>query len=69
VAEETRPGLGPIVDCNVHLWDQDDDPVFWLSDRTLPGKATEQAQDPDAKPVIARSGLGVSPDAMACGFS
>jgi predicted TIM-barrel fold metal-dependent hydrolase len=26
---------GPIVDCNVHLWDQRDNPVFWLSDRTL----------------------------------
>lgn len=24
-----------ILDCNVHLWDQRDDPVFWLSDRTL----------------------------------
>jgi predicted TIM-barrel fold metal-dependent hydrolase len=30
-----RPGIGPIVDCNVHLWDQRDNPVFWLSDRTL----------------------------------
>jgi predicted TIM-barrel fold metal-dependent hydrolase len=27
--------LGPIVDCNVHLWDQRDNPVFWLADRTL----------------------------------
>jgi predicted TIM-barrel fold metal-dependent hydrolase len=27
--------LGPIVDCNVHLWDQRDNPVFWLTDRTL----------------------------------
>jgi predicted TIM-barrel fold metal-dependent hydrolase len=27
--------LGPIVDCNVHLWDQQDNPVFWLTDRTL----------------------------------
>jgi predicted TIM-barrel fold metal-dependent hydrolase len=35
VAQETRPGIGPIIDCNVHLWDQRDDPVFWLSDRTL----------------------------------
>jgi predicted TIM-barrel fold metal-dependent hydrolase len=26
---------GPIVDCNVHLWDQRVNPVFWLSDRTL----------------------------------
>jgi predicted TIM-barrel fold metal-dependent hydrolase len=24
-----------VVDCNVHLWDQRDNPVFWLSDRTL----------------------------------
>jgi predicted TIM-barrel fold metal-dependent hydrolase len=29
------PALGPIVDCNVHLWDQRHNPVFWLSDRTL----------------------------------
>jgi predicted TIM-barrel fold metal-dependent hydrolase len=35
VAQETRTGTGPIVDCNVHLWDQRDNPVFWLSDRTL----------------------------------
>jgi predicted TIM-barrel fold metal-dependent hydrolase len=27
--------LGPIIDCNVHLWDQRHDPVFWLTDRTL----------------------------------
>jgi predicted TIM-barrel fold metal-dependent hydrolase len=27
--------IGPIVDCNVHLWDQQDNPIFWLSDRTL----------------------------------
>jgi predicted TIM-barrel fold metal-dependent hydrolase len=26
---------GPIVDANVHLWDQRDNPVFWLADRTL----------------------------------
>ena len=26
------PGL---VDCNVHLWDQTTNPIFWLSDRTL----------------------------------
>jgi predicted TIM-barrel fold metal-dependent hydrolase len=26
---------GPIVDGNVHLWDQRDNPVFWLTDRTL----------------------------------
>ena len=29
------PTLGPIVDCNVHLWDQRHNPVFWLTDRTL----------------------------------
>ena len=29
------PPLGPIVDCNVHLWDQRHNPVFWLTDRTL----------------------------------
>jgi predicted TIM-barrel fold metal-dependent hydrolase len=27
--------LDPIVDCNVHLWDQRHNPVFWLTDRTL----------------------------------
>jgi predicted TIM-barrel fold metal-dependent hydrolase len=27
--------IGPIIDCNVHLWDQQDNPIFWLSDRTL----------------------------------
>jgi hypothetical protein len=26
------------VDSNVHLWDQSDTPVFWLSDRTLVGE-------------------------------
>jgi predicted TIM-barrel fold metal-dependent hydrolase len=35
VAQETRPAIGPIVDGNVHLWDQRDNPVFWLSDRAL----------------------------------
>ncbi len=35
VAVETAQGIGPIVDCNVHLWDQRDNPVFWLSDRTV----------------------------------
>jgi predicted TIM-barrel fold metal-dependent hydrolase len=29
------PTSGPIVDCNVHLWDQRRNPVFWLTDRTL----------------------------------
>jgi predicted TIM-barrel fold metal-dependent hydrolase len=33
--EESQPGIGPIVDSNVHLWDQRENPVFWLSDRTL----------------------------------
>jgi predicted TIM-barrel fold metal-dependent hydrolase len=27
--------IGPIVDANVHLWDQASNPVFWLSDRTM----------------------------------
>jgi predicted TIM-barrel fold metal-dependent hydrolase len=27
--------LGPVVDCSVHLWDQRENPVFWLTDRTL----------------------------------
>ena len=35
MAQETRPVIGPIVDGNVHLWDQRDNPVFWLSDRAL----------------------------------
>ena len=35
MASGTQLGIGPIVDCNVHLWDQRDNPVFWLSDRTL----------------------------------
>jgi len=26
---------GPIVDANVHLWDQGANPVFWLTDRTM----------------------------------
>jgi predicted TIM-barrel fold metal-dependent hydrolase len=29
------PAPGPIVDANVHLWDQRRNPVFWLADRTL----------------------------------
>ena len=33
--QQARHGIGPIVDCNVHLWDQADNPVFWLSDRTV----------------------------------
>ena len=27
--------VGPVVDSNVHLWDQRRNPVFWLTDRTL----------------------------------
>lgn len=27
--------IGPVVDSNVHLWDQARNPVFWLEDRTL----------------------------------
>jgi len=35
VALDSGPAIGPIIDCNVHLWDQRDNPVFWLSDRTV----------------------------------
>jgi predicted TIM-barrel fold metal-dependent hydrolase len=35
VSQQLQSGIGPIIDCNVHLWDQGDNPVFWLSDRTL----------------------------------
>lgn len=27
--------VGPLVDSNVHLWDQRRNPVFWLTDRTM----------------------------------
>jgi predicted TIM-barrel fold metal-dependent hydrolase len=27
--------VGPVVDSNVHLWDQGRNPVFWLEDRTM----------------------------------
>jgi predicted TIM-barrel fold metal-dependent hydrolase len=27
--------VAPLVDCNVHLWDQAANPIFWLTDRTL----------------------------------
>lgn len=27
--------VGPVVDSNVHLWDQARNPVFWVSDRTM----------------------------------
>ena len=35
MALDSGPAIGPIIDCNVHLWDQRDNPVFWLSDRTV----------------------------------
>lgn len=35
MAEDARPGAGPVIDANVHLWDQQLNPVFWLSDRSL----------------------------------
>ena len=35
MTQERPSRVGPVVDCNVHLWDQRDNPVFWLSDRTL----------------------------------
>ena len=35
MALDSRPGIGPIIDCNAHLWDQRDNAVFWLSDRTV----------------------------------
>jgi predicted TIM-barrel fold metal-dependent hydrolase len=35
VSNQLQSAIGPIIDCNVHLWDQGDNPVFWLSDRTL----------------------------------
>jgi predicted TIM-barrel fold metal-dependent hydrolase len=28
-------GVAPLVDCNVHLWDQTANRIFWLTDRTL----------------------------------
>lgn len=28
-------GVAPLIDCNVHLWDQAANPIFWLTDRTL----------------------------------
>jgi predicted TIM-barrel fold metal-dependent hydrolase len=27
--------VGALVDANIHLWDQDRNPVFWLTDRTM----------------------------------
>jgi predicted TIM-barrel fold metal-dependent hydrolase len=35
LATSSVSSLGPLVDANVHLWDQRDNPVFWLTDRTL----------------------------------
>ena len=35
MAQRTGPAIGPIVDGNVHLWDQRDNPVLCLSDRSL----------------------------------
>jgi predicted TIM-barrel fold metal-dependent hydrolase len=32
---ETVARMGTMVDANLHLWDQAENPVFWLSDRTL----------------------------------
>ena len=34
MSEAIAARLGPMVDANVHLWDQATNPVFWLSDRT-----------------------------------
>ena len=33
--EADQARLGRITDCNIHLWDQSLNQVFWLSDRTL----------------------------------
>lgn len=32
--DEIASRVGPVIDGNVHLWDQTANPVFWLSDRT-----------------------------------
>ena len=34
-ARRVAEHVGPVVDSNVHLWDQARNPVFWLSDRTM----------------------------------
>ena len=34
-APTTADHVGPVVDSNVHLWDQGRNPVFWLTDRTM----------------------------------
>jgi predicted TIM-barrel fold metal-dependent hydrolase len=31
----TASRVGPVIDSNVHLWDQGRNPVFWLEDRTM----------------------------------
>ncbi|GAA1601709.1 hypothetical protein GCM10009679_01670 [Saccharothrix algeriensis] len=41
------------MDCNVHLWDQRDDPVFWLADRTL---VLDMLGDYDSLPDVYRLG-------------
>ena len=43
------PTPGPIVDCNVHLWDQRANPVFWLTDRTF---ARDLIGDYDSLPDV-----------------
>jgi predicted TIM-barrel fold metal-dependent hydrolase len=43
------PPLGPITDANVHLWDQRDNPVFWLTDTTL---VRDLIGDHDALPDV-----------------
>jgi predicted TIM-barrel fold metal-dependent hydrolase len=35
VARTVAEKVGPVIDSNVHLWDQGRNPVFWLSDRTI----------------------------------
>ncbi len=32
---EPTTSVGPVIDSNVHLWDQQRNPIFWLTDRTL----------------------------------
>ena len=34
-ARMTASRVGPVIDSNVHLWDQGRNPVFWLDDRTM----------------------------------
>ena len=43
--------IGPIVDSNVHLWEQPRNPVFWLEDRTmLRGMIGDYDSVPDTNP-------------------